>query len=68
MNEDNDGINDGRNDGCNYLKNSDIELGTNAIKDNRSSTSYNLAYATEIIYSDKAWEYGSPEGGRGERL
>ena len=59
VNEDNDGINDGRNDGCNYLKNSDIELGTNAIKDNRSSTSYNLAYATEIIYSDKAWEYGS---------
>ena len=59
VNEGNDGINDGRNDGCNYLKNSDIELGTNAIKDNRSGTSYNLAYATEIIYSDKAWEYGS---------
>ena len=61
VNEGNDGWNNGSNDGCNYLKNSDIELGTSAIKDTRDGASYNLAYATEIIYSDKAWEYGSLE-------
>ena len=58
VNEGNDGINDGRNDGCNYL-NTIEDIGDNAIKGD--GVSYNLAYATEIIYSDKAWEYGSLE-------
>ena len=58
VNEGNDGINDGRNDGCNYL-NTIEAIGDNAIKGD--GVSYNLAYATEIIYSDKAWEYGSLE-------
>ena len=56
VNEKNDGWNNGSNDGCNYL--SDIQsIGNNAIKGD--NVSYNLSYATEIIYSDKAWEYGS---------
>ena len=58
VNEKNDGRNNGSNDGCNYL--SDIQsIGNNAIKGD--NVSYNLSYATEIIYSDKAWEYGSLE-------
>ena len=42
---------------CNYLADIDVnDLGTNAIYDSMTDTSYNLTNATQIIYSDKAYE------------
>ena len=47
---------------CNYLADIDVnDLGTNAIYDSMTDTSYNLTNATQIIYSDKAYEYADLE-------